>query len=485
MKQLFTLAPRTFSLVFLFAGGGRAERRSAESMPEYVWPDGRWCMDVALYLHELLARGCEHAPRGGTLGTYGAYLAPLVRFCFSKRSRRFLSLTDADFSKQVKALYDARTRKDDGTLVPTNNRTTVRTIACVWLDFLSFLGKFYGKDNFVGDSGTIRASRVKVQARPSRNGANSATYAWSHRSIQSADPYRKRHPLRDSQLRLLREAAHKFSSSHFQRRRRLVMLELFDVIGLRRIEAHLLRVSDVMAAIAIAKAGRPQRSAALLSQEPDDIARRAFFLSFRMRKQPDGDKERLRHAPISAVSLQFFEEYLKERSRHLKRIGRTESDSEGAFFINIITGTPVAPNFFTQEFHVLASEAGIREPCSPHMARGRYLTREFVRLIRAHHLESLDDWRRALLNSEVFLEQVAEISGHTSTESLKLYINLAFAEVAQLAATLSRVEAQRNLDAATEANHRYLAAISAGDDPKEAGEQLSRAISALSLTPRR
>ena len=84
------------------------------------------------------------------------------------------------------------------------------------------------------------------------------------------------------------------------------------------------------------------------------------------------------------------------RDKAVKKSRWTTSEGGDSFFINLQTGKAYQPNFFTQEYSILAKAAGILEPCAPHMARARYFTREFVRLILAHKLENVDDFRRAL-----------------------------------------------------------------------------------------
>ena len=477
MKQLYSFASKDFKLFSYIPAGQGAVYRAAATMPEYYWPDGHWCLDVAFFLHEKLSQGCANEPRGGTLGTYSAYLSSLVRYCYRRRGKSLLALTDADFSHCVKALYDEKRLTPAGR-VAANNRTTVRAIACLWLDCLSYLGKAYGDDYFVGEYGRIPATKTKAKGKAAIYGSGEV---WTHPSIGGPDPYNTRFPMKDSQLKKLRDATAQVSTTNFQRRRRLVMLELFDGVGLRRIEASLLRVQDVKKAIE-AWESAPKLKWSLVP-EADDMKRPAFFLSFRMRKQKDRSKERLRHVPISAVTLQFFKEYLQMRDKAVKKSRWTTSEGGDSFFINLQTGKAYQPNFFTQEYSILAKAAGILEPCAPHMARARYFTREFVRLILAHKLENMDDFRRALLNSEALKEQVREISGHVSAKSLDVYINLAFAEVAGLSKTLTRVEAQRHLEAIGAANERYLAGINSGQDPAAAGAELSRALSALDSPP--
>lgn len=477
MKQLHVFASRSFSVVSYCAQDTGAVYRAAGTFPQPHWPNGRWCGEVAMFLNHLLDRHYEHEPRGGTLGTYSSYLAPLVRFCFERKFRDgFLSINDQDFSSQVKLLYEAKSWKH-GHQVPSYNRTTVRSMVSVWLEFLSYLGSLFADNSFIGENGRIRASRVpSILGSKGKRGGSSET--WTHHALGPSDPYNRRLPLRDSQLLSLRVAATQIGVSVFDKKRKLAMLEAFDTLGFRRIEAHLLRVSDVRAALSQANVQEPNNNH---EAQDDDFRRHACFLSFRMRKQRDGSKERLRHVPVSVVTLQFFREYLTVRRQALALAGRSESKTDGSFFVNPQTGRAYEPNYFTQEFSNLARAAGLVEPCSPHMARGRFFTRELVRLVLAHKLENVDDFRRALLNTEAFLSQVREISGHASPESLKVYIDLAFAEVAGLAKTLSRVEAQRTFDAIQTANDRYLLAIRSGTDAGTAGAELSRALGALAL----
>jgi hypothetical protein len=239
MSQLYTLASKDFKLVSYVSAGASPTLRSAATMPEYHWPDGHWCLDVAFFLHEKLGKGYEHEPRGGTLGTYSAYLSPLVRYCYTYRNKSFLALTDADISQCVKDLYDKKRLTPAG-LVLVNNRTTVRRMACLWLDFLSYLGRTYCDNYFVGEYGRIRATQKKVTVKFTSPYASNLV--WIHSSIGRPDPYNTRLPMRDSQLKRLREAVCQISKDEFQRRRRLVMLGMFDDLGLRRIEASLLRV---------------------------------------------------------------------------------------------------------------------------------------------------------------------------------------------------------------------------------------------------
>lgn len=469
MTQLHRLAPKDFRLVASWTPSHGRQTRPAGTLPLVYWPDGHWCIEVNLFLQNLLSKGYAHESRGGTLGTYATYLAPLVRYCFKQKKegkKSFYALSDGDFTKCVQAEYK-KVRVREGVVSRANSRTTVRAIACVWLEFLRFIGDLYADELFVHADGVIRAERVLHLS-----GEAERTYwgtTWRHASIGPPDPYNRRMPLSEAQLVGLRRATTEISRKGFVRLRRLVMLALFDEVGLRRREASLLRVQDVASAIAAWKEFVPADG---------DAGPYAFFISFRMVKQKDGSKERMRKVPISAVTLQFFDEYLERRRRIMRKLGFHLLKPDAPFFANMRTGEPLEANFFTHEFFLLARACGISGPCSPHMARARFITREFVRLVRAHEMESLDDFRRALLNSNAFKERVRQITGHANAASLEVYINLALEEVAQLAETVRRVDAQRYLDALAVANERYLASIAMGDDPVGAGAALSRAVAA-------
>lgn len=475
-RQLHRFASADFEAFGLWTPKHGRTTRPAGTVPLLLWPDGHWCLEVNLFLHSLFENGYAHQPRGGTLGTYAAYLARLVRFCYVTKKKSFIDLTDSEFAESVRRLYEAVCVKN-GAVVQALNRTTVRAITSIWLEFLSFVGDYYDDASFVGKDGRIRAFKEKTFT--GRSGQFAQGESWRHWSINASDPYHRRMPLSENTLRLLREAAARTGRGAFLRRRRLVMLELIDTTGLRRLEASLLRVKDVQEAIDQWRLSGAKEQCPPGASKPLEGAE-VFFLSFRMVKQKDREKERLRTVPISAVTLRFFAEYLGHRKRLLQRLGRPMVRPDDPFLVSAKSGKALQPNTFTFEFMLLANAAGIVGPCSPQMGRGRFMTREYVRLINTHHMETADDFRRALLDDKSFKEKVRQVSGHARASSVDVYINVAIDEIASLAATISRVDAQRNVDALRNANQRYAAALAQGEDPAIAGAELSRAVAAYS-----
>lgn len=477
--QLYLNCRRGFRMVS-FVVDETATFKDASTHPAMYWPNGRWCIEVNLFLNKLWSEGRKHKPRGGTLGTYAALLTPLVHYVFFRKGGDFARLTDADFVSCMKNLAAERVLTKAGT-PPRRSGRLMNQLGHLWLEFLDTLSETFGWSNFLGMHGAIRAKRV-VKRRGAGPGAVE-TSTWTHVAIPNSSPYRKRLPITQRAIEALRAAASR-TNNPMLRRRRLAMLELFDVLGFRRIEASLLRVVEVQAAI---DAMRHNPGVATHPGAADDHSPTGHLISFRMRKQSDGEEERLRHAPISAASLHFLSEYLDVRARYMRRMGFSEQGAEGCVFFSMTTGLPLQPNTFTQEIYQFAmefnrtalKEARIPMPCSPHMMRARYITREFVRLILSHKMENADDFRRALIDVERFKKEVALITGHKDHKSLDFYIDLAFAEIANLSATRARVEAQRDIDAMAAAAQRYEDAIANGANPRAAGAELARAIAAL------
>lgn len=473
-SQVCTFAREGFHVFSGLTSRGDVLQRDASTMPHVRWPDGHWCLEANLYLHELLVeRGLQHQPRGGTLGTYASALTELIRFCFAQRQKCFIAITDGDFTACVDRLYKKR-RLRQGVLTAANNRTTVHSIAAVWLDYLDFIGRLYARPDFVSRTGTIRAYKSHEAGR----GRWSDSAGWKHHALSgSRDPYNHRAALSDTQLDLLREAVSKIGRSRFARRRLLVMIELFDSLGLRRIEAHWLTVRNVVRCA-------DEWRACLSRQRPGSEG--PSHATFVFRKAKGRSPEATREVPISPVTLQFLEEYLTLLRRLVERFGLT-FNLDTPLFPNLgrkpdKRGKPVQPNYFTLEFHRLALAAGITVPCSPHNARHRYIVRELVRLILTHHLETRDQFRRALLDSKAFVGKLRQLSGHTSEKGIEPYISHAFDEITDMKRVLRKVDAHRNVDALEVARARFWQSLANGENPREAGIALAKSVEAYEST---
>jgi integrase/recombinase XerD len=254
------------------------------------------------------------------------------------------------------------------------------------------------------------------------------------------------------------------------------MLELFDTVGLRRIEAGWMKVGAVRAAVrewnaAVNPVGAP-------APAPDSKPTHAT-ISFR--KAKSNGPEDTREVPISSVTLRYLDEYVSSLKRLMSRLRLPFSD-ETPLFPNLgqgdSRGEAVQPGYFTLEFHLLAKAAGITVPCSPHTARHRYIVKELIRLILSHNIENTDDFRRALLDSKVFVTKLRQLTGHASEEGLKPYIQQAFEELANLKSVLRRVDAHRGVEALEAARERFWLSLDGAEDPMQAGIELAKAVEA-------
>lgn len=467
--QLYKLSPPEF-VEYVF--GKKAEDvylPDSTAIPWLRWPNKHWCIEANGYLQSLRSKGFSIRGKGGTLGTYAAYLTPLLHYCYNSKIN-LIKLTDKDFQLAIKGLAAEKVIKK-GILSPKRNSTTINKIGGTWLDFLSYVGSYNNEELFVGEEYRIRGYKKKT-IRKTSDGKFFETERWYHPCFPTEEPLARRLPISDSQLSKLRQSAETNSKSEFQRFRRLVMLELFETSGFRRMEAALLRVSDVRKAI---KEYKEAQSVGNVKYIP--------VLSFRTVKKRSG-KYGKREVPIDSITLSFLESYGRMRKRHLKSLGLHLAE-DGPLFVNEKTGKALRPNTITQEFHKLATLAGINEQCCPHMMRHRYITKAFVRLILAHELSDQDSFRKLLLDSRSFKMKIAEITGHASEDSLNVYINLAFDEVAGLEQTMSRVQAQAYADALDAATNRFRAKIQRGESAAAAGEELANAIESARDASRR
>ena len=457
IHQLHQVSDENFEVFASWSPEHGLRTKKAGRVPLIRWPDQHWCLEANLFMAELLGKGYStKGEKGGTLGTKAAYLAPLIRHCFAN-GKQFHKLTDSAFVEIVLNLYETERHTRAG-VVKANNNTSVRSIATTWLDFLHFVGEFRGDQGYVGPLGAIDATRETREIKK----AGRASYkvsSWTHKAISVGDAEHRRLPMTEANIGKLRETASARTTDAFLRVRRLVMLELFDAVGMRRIEAAGLKAKAINAAIleAMASGG--------------GIAG-IGYLKFQTFKGG-----RVRNVPLSPATLSFFAKYLKLSKPVLRRLGRAIND-DTPFFFNLDTGDALNPNTFTLEFWKLATEAQIHVPCSPHLVRHRYIVRAFVRLILAHQLECKDDFRKMMLDQEAFLYTVSQITGHSSPSSLDSYINLAFEEVGKLSKTMERVEMQAHYDALRRAGERYAADIAAGVEAGAAGDSLYAALAA-------
>lgn len=89
--------------------------------------------------------------------------------------------------------------------------------------------------------------------------------------------------------------------------------------------------------------------------------------------------------------------------------------NHGYVFMSETNGTPLKAQTLSQEMYVLAKIAGIEEKAHARMFRHRFITKLFVALIEQHTFDTVDDFRRALLDTESMKQKVQQWTGPSAS----------------------------------------------------------------------
>jgi integrase len=376
-----------------------------------------------MYILELYARGLSRKHRGGTLLAYATNISHLIRFCHQNHTD-LIDLTDNQFTLFIVTLIGERRKRNREVLMRDAN--SVIAIGRNCLDFLASVGRLYDDEDFVGPRGRILAQQRVAEIRRDRNvGGGRALLRkyWHHRAFPTPDPKKRRMPISSKNIEQLRAAVGPASKTIFQRKRRYVMLKLLEITGGRRSEVAALTIASV-------------REAAAMSEPKLTL----------MTAKQRGGREEFRRVPIARHDIVFFLEFIEKNRRRVVRNTCGTANDDGYVFISETTGRKLQPNTITQEIATLATAAGINEKVSPHMFRHSFITKLFVVLIEQHRFENVDDFRRALLDTEWMKAEIQQWTGHRSVSSLDVYIHMAFGEIAGFKGTKSAVSATRILE---------------------------------------
>lgn len=402
--KLYYLTPQYFRAYSHRGATGNLITQAANAVPMMVWPNGRWCLEANIYLQTIYSQGVSRRDRGGTLFTYATQISQLIRFCY-ENGIDFHKLDDKLFSEFISNL-----------IAGNRNSNTVISYGRRCLDFLSKVGEFHCLKNFLGRDGLIRATKETTTIRlPNRRRSIQRTY-WNHRSFPVGDAPARRLPITDENIQKFRDAVLHASSTLFVRKRRYAMLGLLEITGARRFELSQLKVSDVLNAASM---------------------QRPFLKLLTAKKR--GNLDIYREIPISRLDLKVFLEYIEfNRSSVIRRtVGR--NNDHGFFLISETTGKALSANTISQELHSLRSAAKIEEQACAHMFRHAFISKLFIALKEQHKIENPDEFRILLLDMEGLLAELLEWTGHSSIDSLMIYIHQAFDTKRRVRNTVNKV----------------------------------------------
>lgn len=388
----------------------------ATNMPYMKWPNGSPCIIANLYILSLLQRPgranglSRKGSKGGTVGGYAAKIGQLLRRCY-RDSVDPINLTDGRFSDYINEIREepssanpSQSRKSENAVIETGKR---------WLDFLAYVGRFYGNPNFVSSEGVIRAREEKYYVK-SRSGKPVVRLHMWHHSFGQYSRSHVRDPITDAQIRLLKATIRTQKTSAFVKVRRANMIDMLTDLGARRTEIALLTIKDVKAALIL---DSPTLRVTTLKRE---------------------DKAE-RFVPILATTLDKLNRYIEGERRSLMRKVYKDGVDHGFVFVSSTTGRPLTSDVISNEIRHLRLAAGIECQICPHMFRHAFITKLFVRFVKRHQLNNPDEFRRALLDTSTFLAEVVSWTGHLDALSVERYIHLAFRDLASYSETLSSV----------------------------------------------
>ncbi|ATI47248.1 TPA: tyrosine-type recombinase/integrase [Vibrio parahaemolyticus] len=393
---------------------GRTNTRDGSNLSHIVYPDNTPCLIANLYILSLTnkeSRGKKGLSRrgrgGGTIGDYAGKIAQLIRFCCSKKIE-FQRMNDDLFCEFMDELR--RETKPRNVRQKRKDEITVTSTGKVCLDFLDFIGRFYGDDTFVAPEGVIKGERKTYDC-----GKNKVkkTY-WHHHSFSSGGRIKKRLPISAENIEKLYDAIYDMNSSRFVQCRREMQIEILENTGARRGEIHQIKVSDVINA----------------SEMKEPMLR---LITLKREEQSE------RRIPVSRMFINDMLKFI--RIRRAKVIENTigKENDHGYLFIGE-HGEQLSADTLSTEIYDIRTFAKIEEQVCNHMFRHTFCTNLFVLLIERHEFENEDRFRQQLLGSETFKAEVMQYTGHKNSDSLEVYITLAFARISGYQKTVSSAE---------------------------------------------
>ena len=400
-KQLFNLLPVDFILPAHVDEKGKVNMRESGEIPFIYWPNYVPCYEANAYMLSQWRQGKSRRNRGGTLAEYAKNISPLIRFCFCN-SIAMIDMTDNLFALFIRGL---QSRIKNGELQRSTNAVIKIGRKCI--DFLIFIGELHANIDFIGES-NCRITVTQREFKKQRAGKRALVRKyWDHADLPDPDPIRKRLPISPKVVHAIKNEINKIEDKGL-RLRKALMIACFEQTGGRRFEVTHILVKDVE------QASHSYGGAPLLS----------------MITVKGGNN---REIPVPRTFIEQAVRYIKRIRRQIIRATIGAKNDHGFLFISHTTGLPLKPDTITTELHKLCSAAGIdNQPGHAHLFRHAYITQKFVAAIQHYELNNSDEFRKALLSTSKLKLDIQQWTGHKNTESLDIYIDLAFNEMTHM-----------------------------------------------------
>jgi hypothetical protein len=413
-KQLMT--PLRDFQIFNYYSRGQAETESGDTIPFIFWPDGTPCTVANLFIVSLLdraGRGGQGLSRTGskcgTLGDFAFKISHLIKFCYRNRTR-FIDLTDSTFSDFMHQL-----RIEDMPEHPLRKARSGQSVfatgqAC--LNFLIFVGKLMGDDNFVSEQGTIRVTFKPINNIDFFENSIQSKQLY-HRSFGLGSTPMPRNPITEENTNRLRQAIHIFPSSSHIKQRRQLLISFLEFTGARIGEIRNIRIFHIRDAIQM----KHPMLTLLTLKKGRDIYRKI---------------------PVTRLLLTDAMKYIDIYRRPIVRKHFKGPLDHDFLFVSDITGSPLKTEYLSNEIGTLRRKAEIEEQACAHMFRHAFITNLYVELIHRHHFENDSAFLRELMTSSMLIGEIREWTGQ-NPDSLIRYIHLAFSKLSGLSSAVKSV----------------------------------------------
>ncbi|GGK50202.1 tyrosine-type recombinase/integrase [Aliivibrio fischeri] len=368
--------------------------RKPINIPFITYSNHLPCVEANAYIHYLVVTNKKQ----GTLRSKAHNINTLVRFVENQPSiTKFSQLNDSTFRLFIQGLQVER--KANGELKKSNN--TVITIAHSCIDFLLFVQSFHDLSNFIrtDKSNSIRILKKNYKRKPEGYKGFSEGVKYTHSAFPTPDAKKKRHPVSEEDAIKIWQYI-KLQTSKDKRKRDMALYTTMEQTGARVEELSLMKWSDY------------------------EEARRTGSLKLITLKRQD-DKT-TRYVPVPNILLASISDYGKVR----KKIMKKKKVKHDFLFISLTTGKPIAAGSWTTYINNWQKELGIEGAISPHLWRHAFVTDKLKELILTDaEINNKDDFRRRLLHTATFKQQLQQWTGHTNLNSLDTYIDLVFADL--------------------------------------------------------
>lgn len=415
-KKLYRLTSKEFKYPWA-VWNGTITFSPGGYIPQLFWPDDTVCWLANLYLANGYKEGKSRKNKGGTLLTWAKNLSFFIRWCY-QRELDFFDLEDLDFVAFISHLKDETVANAPDKKARSHGQ--VLTIAGTVMNFLAFIDTIMPGLGLIGVEAKVKAELKPVEVK--KGGKTFVVKKWTHTCLPKAKPTRRRQPISTVGVDKLYHANNDSNDSAYIKRRRFIMLRLFEITGGRRIEVSFVKIKDLLE------------------------AEKTGMLCIHNAKQQDDEAKR--YVPVTKADLKEILSFVKHYRNIVIKKTIGVSNDHGYLFVNSKNGEPLEVDTLSAELYAIRIAAGIddEEACL-HAFRHRYITNELRRLIRTHRCDSVSDLKKALLSTESLKQQLMEWTGQKNVESLNRYVHLAFELESGLKHSLDVLQASKVVEA--------------------------------------